>query len=1035
MSLVSDPIIRTENPDKIKQYTEISFIPDYCGLFNYPEYNDDVYDSIEPVISMKTYQSAAFAGWISGGKCKIYYNGKKIPINSTADMAKFMFPDMQTFSQILGKDTKYPWDIVVGLKSNSAKKKSDILQFSNVNGIHVSGGVHVDFILEQIIKGVKAQITKILKTTNIKFQSSYVYNNISIFINCQIPGVDWDEQRKDYLRIPAAKISKYILPDSFIKQITGYLRDQIIDTIYEKTPDIGLEMKDKKKKLKIPQSKYSPAHLAGTSRSQECSLFLPEGDSGKVMCSSGLGTLNPKIREKFGIFTLRGVMINVRKATSVNKYTGKREWNEKMNENEFFKLFLQVTGLNVRYKYDKGSPTYKKEMKELKYGSIIIFTDADSDGAGKIAMLLIVIIHLFWPNLLSSGYVKIFKTPIIRAYPKTRGRVSEFYYEYEYEEWLQKNNPDNFRIRYYKGLGSHNKEEIYQIFRRLNENIFTITVDDETDQILIDMYDKDSNPRKRILSQPVPKMTKEIALKQFRTKCISATEQARYDGIAHKSKNMEQKLVHIIDGMNEVGRKILCGGIQYFRGVNHTVKIDVLSGSIMSSMCYHHGPGPLQNAIIRSAFIYPGGVQLPHFLPEGCFGNREKGSDGHSAARYIETIINKKLVDVMYPPEDESEYEYRYDEGKKIEPEYYVPIIPPVHMNYQLPSDGWRGKYWARDAFDIIRVVRLMILTHDPTKIPDEIPAMRMYTTGFNGKLRYIRGKLFSFGVYEYDEVERTIRITELPFCVWWSDYLDMLEKKKTELNISGKTVRIIKDIKNLSGADYVDIILYLEDPNNGYDPIELIDEYADGNWTDGVEEFFMLRDTLDDHLNYMYNNGVICCKTYEDVVKFWFPIRKKYYELRIDRLLKIFDIEILYYENITRYVSEYTKLGINHIKEEEATRILEENKFVKFNKSNISAINKFPLRELDEKIFGVNATYDYLLLTTDRDKLTAACSNRRKKLEKLKEDRKKLIESASRGKFRGAYIWLEELEKLEKIITFGQKTDWKYENHGKYTF
>jgi DNA topoisomerase-2 len=104
--------------------------------------------------------------------------------------------------------------------------------------------------------------------------------------------------------------------------------------------------------------KLDDANWAGTSKSKECSLILTEGDSAKSFAVNGLFVAG---NDKYGIFPLKGVLLNVRDA-SVSQLIG----NEEINN------LKQILGL-------KEGKVYK-DTSELRYGKIILLTDADCDG-------------------------------------------------------------------------------------------------------------------------------------------------------------------------------------------------------------------------------------------------------------------------------------------------------------------------------------------------------------------------------------------------------------------------------------------------------------------------------------------------------------------------------------------------------------------------------------------------------------------------------------------------------------------------------
>lgn len=59
-------------------------------------------------------------------------------------------------------------------------------------------------------------------------------------------------------------------------------------------------------------AKLEDANDAGTKNSSQCTLILTEGDSAKTLAVSGLGVVG---RDKYGVFPLKGKMLNVREAS------------------------------------------------------------------------------------------------------------------------------------------------------------------------------------------------------------------------------------------------------------------------------------------------------------------------------------------------------------------------------------------------------------------------------------------------------------------------------------------------------------------------------------------------------------------------------------------------------------------------------------------------------------------------------------------------------------------------------------------------
>jgi DNA gyrase/topoisomerase IV subunit B len=113
----------------------------------------------------------------------------------------------------------------------------------------------------------------------------------------------------------------------------------------------------------------------------------------------------------------------------------------------------------------------------IRYGKIIIFSDADFDG-NHISSLLINFFNRFWPELFEQGRMYKALTPIVVA--KNSKTSICFYSNSEYNEWMEKNDVKKWNIEYKKGLAA--------------------LEDDEYKDSLEAWFGKDSTPRKeRIL--------------------------------------------------------------------------------------------------------------------------------------------------------------------------------------------------------------------------------------------------------------------------------------------------------------------------------------------------------------------------------------------------------------------------------------------------------------------------------------------------------------------------------------------------------
>ncbi|VDP05690.1 unnamed protein product [Schistosoma mattheei] len=106
--------------------------------------------------------------------------------------------------------------------------------------------------------------------------------------------------------------------------------------------------KSKHSKLKgIP--KLDDANNAGTKNSSQCTLILTEGDSAKTLAVAGLGVVG---RDNYGVFPLRGKLLNVREAS-----------NKQIMENAEINSLIKILGLQYKLKYESADT-----LKDLRYG-------------------------------------------------------------------------------------------------------------------------------------------------------------------------------------------------------------------------------------------------------------------------------------------------------------------------------------------------------------------------------------------------------------------------------------------------------------------------------------------------------------------------------------------------------------------------------------------------------------------------------------------------------------------------------------------
>jgi DNA topoisomerase-2 len=271
---------------------------------------------------------------------------------------------------------------------------------------------------------------------------------VVFFVNATIVNPSFDSQTKETLTTPAAKFGSTFksekMSDSLMK--LGLLEEAQAALEAKSAKDAKRTDGSKKKTLRgLP--KLVDAAWAGTAKSPVCTLILTEGDSAATSAITGLSVVG---REKWGVFPLKGKMLNV-KDISMDKF----------NKNEELTSIKKILGLEQGKKYTS--------MKELRYGRVMVMADQDDDGS-HIKGLLMNLFHTEWQELMKLGFICSLATPLLKA--SKRNEVRSFYNQTEFDSWKETQGDASLKgwtLKYYKGLGTSTPAEAREWFEYLHE--------------------------------------------------------------------------------------------------------------------------------------------------------------------------------------------------------------------------------------------------------------------------------------------------------------------------------------------------------------------------------------------------------------------------------------------------------------------------------------------------------------------------------------------------------------------------------------
>lgn len=212
----------------------------------------------------------------------------------------------------------------------------------------------------------------------------------------------------------------------------------------------------------------------------KCEIYVTEGDS-----ASGNLKL-ARDNEFVAVMPVRGKILNVRKASL-----------DKIQKNAEIMTMIDAFGLTVDMKTMKL--TYNKE--DLRYGKIIIESDADTDGA-HIKNLFYTFIWTFCPELILDGYVYAGVPPL---YKITEGKDTYIYLknDTELEEYRTKHKGKKYLVNRLKGLGEMSPDETSILVDPDQRIIKQVTVEDiaAANKLFDDLMGTQIIPRKRFIQQ------------------------------------------------------------------------------------------------------------------------------------------------------------------------------------------------------------------------------------------------------------------------------------------------------------------------------------------------------------------------------------------------------------------------------------------------------------------------------------------------------------------------------------------------------
>ena len=892
-------------------YTKITFTPEYTRFHKDldPRQKKQPFLDFIRILERRCYDASA----CTAKTVSLYFQDKVVvpkTFDSYVNMYLVNYPGAKKVYEgnLTTPDAKNGriWEVAATLNTDPS---SEFEQVSFVNGIWtIRGGKHVEYITSQIITKLTTALKSKKGTTDLNISPGFIRNRLKVYVRSTIVNPSFESQSKEVMSTQSKNFgSKFELSSKFITALSKFdVIKEIIEDASAKEERKLHKSSDAKKSARILGiPKYTHAHWAGTKRSAECTLLLVEGDSAKSFADTGLSVIG---HEKYGIFPLRGKLINVREATK-----------SQLENNQELIYLKKILGLSVDREYTS--------KKELNYGSVMILTDADDDGH-HIKGLVINFFETWWPSLTRlPGFIKSMRTPVVIAKPlgKPKADPLEFFSYTEFKNWSNIVNNDGnsatnsskYQVTYYKGLGTSENKEIIRYFKRLDELTTDFSFGSKKDSESLELAFSKSHiaKRKQWLQEYNPADFDERINRQRQIDVWTFIHKIM---IQFSWADVRRSLGSLCDGLKTSQRKVLFTCID--DNITRPQKVSELGGIVSAKTAYHHGDTSMTGTIVGMAQDFWASNNIALLYGKGNFGNR-KEADNASSARYISTFLNP-VSKALFHKDDLPLLQYLEEDNKSIEPDFYLPILPTVLVNgLDGIGTGFSCQIPKYNPLDISSALRKLI-TGKSIQPFELVPWFRHFTGTIELTDRE-KGQYTSRGVFTKVNAN-TIRVTELPigkFGTWTEPYKTFIEscvvgyaeavknapvtKRAPAKKVSANPDEFLSGFLDNSTDKIVDIELEFENPEY------LADLIASGD----IYKKLKLVDTINTSNMHLFDlSGKI--RKYaspEDILLDFYSVRLDYYNKRKEYMLRKYREELEILHSKVRFVEEIL-YGYDHL-------------------------------------------------------------------------------------------------------------------------
>jgi DNA gyrase subunit B len=409
------------------------------------------------------------------------------------EMTFYFEGGIASFIRYLNKNRELISPIIYGEKEIDGIGIEFVVQYTDAyaesvytfaNTIHtIDGGTHLTGLRASVTRSINdyARKSGLLKETEPNFSGEDTREGMTAIVSIKHPDPQFESQTK--VKLMNTEVQTYVT------QVVG----ETFSTFLDENPSAGKAIvqkcltsaraRDAAKKardLVIRKSALESMTLPG--KLSDCSerdpakteLYIVEGESAGGSAKQG------RDRHFQAILPLRGKILNTERAR-LDKILGNKE----------VKALISALGTSIGDSFD---------IKGLRYGRVIIMTDADVDGA-HIRTLLLTFFFRYMKELIDEGHLYIAQPPLYRV--SSKGQSVYAYSDVEKDEIVSKmGGLGKVNISRYKGLGEMNPEQLWDTtMNPENRTMLQVTIEDaaEADQTFDMLMGSLVPPRRRFI--------------------------------------------------------------------------------------------------------------------------------------------------------------------------------------------------------------------------------------------------------------------------------------------------------------------------------------------------------------------------------------------------------------------------------------------------------------------------------------------------------------------------------------------------------